>query len=46
MAKLYFNKIKNQEINYMTGEVWKTEDVPNLWKQQVQNMLDVERNAE
>lgn len=40
MGKLYHNKIKNQEINHMTGEVWKIEDVPTLWRQQVQEMLD------
>jgi len=39
MARLYFNKIKNKEVNFMTGEVWKIEDVPSLWRQQVQEML-------
>ena len=42
MAKLYYNKIKNQEINFMTGEVWGIADVPNLWREQVQGMLDNE----
>jgi len=46
MAKLYYDKIKNQETNFMTGEAWKVEDVPNLWKQQVQDMLDGDKNAE
>lgn len=41
MAKLYFDKIRNGETNFMTGEVWKIEDVPLLWRQQVQNMLDM-----
>lgn len=40
MAKLYFDKIRKQEINFMTGEAWKIEDVPLLWRQQVQDMLD------
>ena len=39
MAKLYYNKIKNQEINFMTGEVWTIGDVPSLWREQVQEML-------
>jgi|BioPla2DNA2_1021312.scaffolds.fasta_scaffold35417_2 hypothetical protein len=46
MAKLYYNKIKNQEINFMTGEVWTIEDVPSLWRQQVQEMLDGEEYAD
>lgn len=44
MAKLYFNKIRNKEINFMTGEIWKIEDVPILWRQQVQDMLDGDGN--
>ena len=44
MAKLYFKKIKNQEINIMTGEIWKIEDVSSLWRTQVQEMLDEETN--
>lgn len=44
MAKLYFDKIRNGETNFMTGEVWKIEDVPLLWRQQVQEMLDSDEN--
>ena len=44
MAKLYFDKIRNKETNFMTGEVWKIEDVPLLWRQQVQDMLDSDEN--
>lgn len=40
MAKLYYNKIKNKEVNSTTGEVWAISDVPALWKKQVQEMLD------
>lgn len=40
MAKLYYRKIKNKEVNHMTGEVWKIEDVPSLWRDKVQEMLD------
>ena len=44
MAKLYFDKIRNEETNFMTGEIWKIEDVPLLWRQQVQEMLDSDEN--
>ncbi len=42
MAKLYLQKINNQEINAQTGEVWKLEDVPMLWRTQVEELLDAE----
>ena len=41
MAKLYIQKINNQEINAQTGEVWKLEDVPMLWRAEVQALLGV-----
>ena len=40
MAKLFLAKIKRGEINPTTGEVWKIEDVPMLWQQEVQTLLD------
>ena len=46
MARLYFVKIKNKEENFMTGELWKIEDVPTLWRRQVQDMLDEDQNRE
>jgi hypothetical protein len=42
MAKLYLQKINNQEINALTGEAWKLEDVPMLWRTQVEELLDAE----
>ena len=42
MAKLFLAKIKSGEINPTTGEVWKIEDVPMLWQQEVQALLDQE----
>jgi len=42
MAKLFLAKIKSGEINPTTGEVWKIEDVPMLWQQEVQTLLDQE----
>ena len=42
MAKLYFDKIRNEETNFMTGEVWRIEDVPLLWRADVQILLDGE----
>ena len=32
MGKFYGAKIKNEEINQKTGEEWKLEDVPALWR--------------
>lgn len=40
MAKLYLQKINNQEINTQTGEAWKLEDVPMLWRDEVQALLE------
>ena len=40
MAKLYAQKIRNNEINALTGEVWKLEDVPMLWRDKVQALLE------
>ena len=42
MAKLYAQKINNQEINTLTGEVWKLQDVPTLWRTQVEELLNAE----
>lgn len=40
MAKLYAQKITNNEINAQTGEAWKLEDVPMLWREEVGRVLD------
>ena len=40
MAKLFLNKIKSGEINPLTNEAWKLEDVPMLWRAEVQALLD------
>ena len=40
MAKLYLQKINNQEINALTGEAWKLEDVPMLWRAEEREVLD------
>ena len=42
MAKLYLNKINNGEINVSTGLPWCIEDVPMLWRTQVEELLDAE----
>ena len=39
MAKLYAQKITNNEIKTLTGEVWKVEDVPMLWRAEVEALL-------
>jgi hypothetical protein len=42
MAKLYAQKITNNEINALTGEAWTLEDVPMLWRAEVEELLNVE----
>jgi len=42
MAKLYAQKITNNEMNTLTGEVWKLEDVPMLWRVEVEELLNAE----
>jgi hypothetical protein len=39
MAKLYAQKITNKEMNQQTNEAWKLEDVPMLWRAEVEAML-------
>jgi|GEM_PF-975078 hypothetical protein len=40
MAKIYLKKIKNGNTNPLTGETWKLEDVPELWRDEVQQLLE------
>ena len=40
MAKLYAQKITNNEMNALTGEAWKIEDVPMLWRDEVEALLN------
>ncbi len=40
MAKLYTQKITNNETNQQTNEAWKLEDVPMLWRAEVEAMLE------
>ena len=42
MAKLYLQKINNQEINIVTGEAWELKDVPMLWRVEVEELLHAE----
>ena len=39
MAKLYAQKITNNEMNALTGEAWKIEDVPMLWRDEVEAIM-------
>lgn len=39
MINFYVTKIYNKEINSNTGEAWKVEDVPNLWKSKVDKKI-------
>ena len=40
MVKLYLNKINNKELNPVTGLPWRIEDVPTMWRAEVQEALD------
>ena len=40
MAKLYAQKITNKEMNQQTNEAWKLEDVPMLWRAEVEALLE------
>lgn len=40
MVKFYVNKIKNQEINSITGNIWRLKDVPILWRNKVEKELN------
>jgi hypothetical protein len=42
MAKIYLRKIRGEEVNPATGEVWKLEDVPVRWRSEVESLLDEE----
>lgn len=46
MAKLFLAKIKSGEINPTTGEAWKLEDVPMLWRFEVQAIIESEDSVE
>ncbi len=40
MVKFFVGKIKSGAINPDTGEVWKEEDVPKLWRSKVAKELE------
>ena len=40
MAKIYLKKIKNKETNTATGEAWKLQDVPMMWRAEVEELLE------
>lgn len=40
MAKIFLKKILNKETNPHTGEVWKLEDVPLTWREEVEKLLE------
>ena len=45
MAKLYYNKIIGQEINPATEEVWNIDDVPTIWRAEVEELIN-DKNLE
>lgn len=42
MVKLYLQKITNREINPFTNDVWALDDVPEMWRDEVQNLLEAQ----
>ena len=42
MVKFYLIKIKKNEINPNTGDIWKLKDVPKLWRKKVEIELNDE----
>ncbi len=40
MTRLYYNKIKNAETNAQTNKAWCLEDVPILWRSEVEALLE------
>lgn len=46
MVKFYLTKIQNETINPNTGEAWKLEDVPKLWRAKVETELNKQESVE
>ncbi len=46
MSELYARKIRNGEENPQTGKEWAVEDVPEMWRTQVEELLDAENPNE
>ena len=44
MVNLYVKYITEKRINPRTGEAWKIDDVPELWREQVREAI--ENNSE
>jgi hypothetical protein len=40
MGRFYGTKIKSGDINPATGEAWKLEDVPKLWRKATELWLN------
>ena len=41
MGAFYGKKIRDKEINPRTGEAWKLEDVPSLWRKKTEGWLEI-----
>lgn len=44
MGRFYGVKIKTGDINDATGEAWKLEDVPKLWRKATEKWLAANAN--
>lgn len=42
MAKIYYRKIVEGDINPATGAAWTLDDVPERWREEVRNLLEVQ----
>ena len=40
MAKIYYRKILQGDINLTTCQIWALEDVPERWREELQALLD------
>ena len=45
MNKLYFDKIIGEVVNTKTDKVWCLEDVPTLWKANVEELLNANQST-
>lgn len=46
LEKLFARKIENGETNPLTGEVWKIEDVPERYREEVESLLEENKDDE
>lgn len=45
MVKKYTKALENRELNSRTGETWKIDDVPTVWRADVEEKIDADGYA-